>query len=146
MKAEELRIGNYIIYEATTHIVSAIGRSGIYSWWVKDGEPVIEYCLKYAGGVQVEDPYFDQINNYEPMLITEEWLLKLGFEKSTLDEDNTWLNLRYRYLNFSSDESVEFKKVYLTVNKMDIICEHVHELQNLYFALTGEELTLKEQL
>jgi hypothetical protein len=78
------------------------------------------------------------------MPITEEWLLKLGFEKSTLDGDNAWLNLRYRYLTFSSDESVEFKKVYLTVSRMDIICEHVHELQNLYFALTGEELTIKK--
>ena len=69
---------------------------------------------------------------------------KFGFERDNLDEDNAWLNLRYRYLNFSSDESVEFKKVYLTVNKMDIICEYVHQLQNLYFALTGEELTIKE--
>lgn len=144
MKLQDLRIGNYVVYEATTHIVSAIGRSGIYSWWVKDGEPVIEYCLKDAGGVQVEDPYFDQISNYEPMPITEEWLLKFGFEKSTLDGDNTWLNLRYRYLTFSSDESVEFKKVYLTVSRMDIICEYVHELQNLYFALTGEELTIRK--
>ncbi len=79
MKLQDLRIGNYVVYEATTHIVSAIGRSGVYSWWVKDGEPVIEYYVKDAGGVQVVNPYFDQISNYEPIPITEEWLLKFGF-------------------------------------------------------------------
>ena len=122
MEAKDLRIGNI----TSAGVVNEILQDRFY---VHDGES------------SLKSTWFD----IQPMPITEEWLLKFGFEKSTLDEDNAWLNLRYRYLNFSSDESVEFKKVYLTVSRMDIICEYVHELQNLYFALTGEELTIKKQ-
>ena len=79
----------------------------------------------------------------KPIQINEEWLLKLGFVKDIFDEDNAWLHLKYRYLKFSSDESVNFQKVYIWINKMEIMCEYVHTFQNLYFALTGKELTLQ---
>ena len=46
MKTQELRIGNYLYYEHTTHIVSGVHGNKVYSWWVKDGEPVIEYEAK----------------------------------------------------------------------------------------------------
>jgi hypothetical protein len=137
MKVQDLRIGNYIIYEATTHIVSAIGRSGVYSWWVKDGEPVIEYYVKDAGGVQVVNPYFDQISNYEPIPITEEWLLKFGFEKS-FDT-----NFTLEFLHHELEINISGYGTWL--NTQDIVSvKYVHQLQNLYFALTGEELTIKE--
>jgi hypothetical protein len=116
MKVQELRIGNYVL---------------------KEGEEIVITSFTFYN--IEKDEY-----SYEPIQLTEEWLLKFGFKKSTLDEDNTWLDLRYGYLTFSSDESVEFKKVYLTVSREDIICEYVHQLQNLYFALTGEELIIKE--
>jgi hypothetical protein len=148
MKLQDLRIGNYIVYEATTHIVSAIGRSGVYSWWVKDGEPVIEYCLKDAGGVQVEDPYFDQISNYEPMPITEEWLLKFGFTYNGWNYDLG----RFTFHAQGKDENGSFynTEFYITRNSAKTLLllsyqiEYVHQLQNIYFALTGEELTIRE--
>lgn len=74
--------------------------------------------------------------------ITKEWLIKFGFIETNYDKDNTWLNLKYRFLNFASDQSVNFEKVYLIVNRMEIICSYVHELQNLYFAMTQRELTV----
>ena len=79
MEPQELRIGNYIYYEHTTHIVSGVHGNRVYSWWVKDGEPVIEYEAKDISGTQVEAPYMDVISQYEPIPLTEEWLLKLGF-------------------------------------------------------------------
>lgn len=79
---------------------------------------------------------------YEPIKISKRRLLKFGFIESNLDEDNAWLNLKYRFLNFSSDESVGFEKVYLSINKMDIICDYVHQFQNLYFNLTRVSLTV----
>ena len=105
--------------------------------------------LKYGDGeIIVDINILRDINMYnicgiESIPLTEEWLLKFGFKKSNLDKDNAWLNLKYRYLNFYSDESVKFKKVYLNVNKMDVICDSVHQLQNLHFALTGLELEIK---
>ena len=62
---------------------------------------------------------------YEPIPITEEWLLRFGFVKSSIDSNNAWLNLRYRQLNFASDESVKFKKVFLNVNKILKILQYL---------------------
>ena len=138
MKLQDLRIGNYVVYEATTHIVSAIGRSGVYSWWVKDGEPVIEYRLLDADGKQVEDPYFDQISNYEPMPITEEWLLKFGFENW---DKNKWVDSNSVLTISKNDDNF-----LCLINQRDVDILYVHQLQNLYFALTGKELTLKDNL
>lgn len=114
MEAKDLRIGNYVQDEDG---IFQITKSFFY---------LLDNNLKDVAAIP----------------LTEEWLLKFGFIESTLDEDNKWLFLKYRYLSFQSDNSVEFKKVYLTVNKMDIICEYVHQLQNLYYALTNEELIL----
>ena len=76
MKSQDLRIGNYLYYEHTTHIVSGVHGNKVYSWWVKDGEPVIEYEAKDISGTQVENPYIDVISQYEPIPLTEEWLIK----------------------------------------------------------------------
>ncbi len=127
MEAKDLRIGNLVMYSDDSTVFTV---SGLHEFGMDCFDDIEETYIEY--------------DQFEGITITEEWLLKFGFIKSNLDGDNAWLNLRYRYLNFTSDESVEFKKVYLTINKMDIICSYVHQLQNLYFILTGEELTIKE--
>lgn len=72
----------------------------------------------------------------EPITLTEGWLIKFGFE------------------NVGDAEYPNYKKGYHTcmVRKHGInICnnhgfvndiKHVHQLQNLYFTLTGEELII----
>ena len=110
MKANELRLGNY----------------------VNDRLGLIE--LGVNGRIEFSDVY-------NPIPLTEEWLLKFGFEYSP-DDENSWYNLKYGNFNFASDYSVEFKQVFIYLNKTDIICNYVHQLQNLYFALTNKELTL----
>ena len=66
--------------------------------------------------------------------ITEEWLVKLGFVSNGINRcwkdpidliymgDNSWLYL---------------------ANQRHVNLFYIHQLQNLYFALTGEELTIK---
>jgi hypothetical protein len=75
----------------------------------------------------------------QPIPLTEEWLLKFGFAKT----ENGWLALDicndWSYLYWERLAGLE-----LSVNKYQITMPHikyVHQLQNLYFALTGEELT-----
>ena len=134
MKATELRIGNYLYYEATTHVVSGILGNRVYSWWVKDGKAVIEYETKDVGGAQVENPYIDNINRYEPIPLTEEWLLKFGFKsKSYGYGDSEWKQWNNGKITLNG-----FRE---TLSGVD--CEYIHQLQNLYFALTGEELEIK---
>ena len=71
---------------------------------------------------------------YKPILLTDGWLLRFGFEK---DADN----------NFETkDVLIQYwshKNEFYYVTNHGLLCKrinYIHELQNLYFALTGEEL------
>ena len=96
----------------------------------------------------------DTIEDYDrtkPIPLTEEWLLKFGFEleheftnayklyttKHPYDCSNITYSINEKMLRFSNGE-----------NKGSTLIPHikyVHQLQNLYFALTGEELTFKSE-
>jgi hypothetical protein len=65
------------------------------------------------------------------VILTEEWLLKMGFEVN-----NGYYN-QYRY----KDRLIVIRDGKLVDYGTSVILEYVHQLQNLYFALTGEELT-----
>jgi hypothetical protein len=72
---------------------------------------------------------------YEPIPLTEEWLAdKTGYSVVFLDS-NLWVSKKNDgnfYTTDDFDDKISFYPIY-----------HVHQLQNLYFALTGEELELK---
>ena len=71
----------------------------------------------------------------DPIPLTEEWLTKFGFE---LIEGNFHL-----YANgFSLDINGSITKFWVNETIVDI--KYVHQLQNLFFALTGEELKIKK--
>jgi len=138
MKASDLRIGNYVYYEHTTHIVSGVHGNKVYSWWVKDGEPVIEYEAKDISGTQVENPYMDVVTQYEPIPLTEGLLKEFGFDmkgQNRLD----WVKGAFNLERSNEDDS----KFCFEVYSHYIPLNYVHQFQNLYFALTGEELKLK---
>jgi hypothetical protein len=70
----------------------------------------------------------------KPIDLTEEWLLRFGFEDAGC--------LRFKKgiwdVAFMSDSTIYFR-----FDKQNIAeLKHVHQLQNLYFALTGKELTI----
>ncbi len=89
-------------------------------------------------------------NNIKPIPLTEEWLIRFGF--------NTWKGWlcldafspghpSQRFdLYWSKEDGFNCKSRYQgdveLGYKMRHI-EHVHELQNLFYSLTGEQLTLK---
>ena len=103
-----------------------------------------------------EDPFTQIIYGHEidyvavycnPVQLTEEWLFGLGFEKAAMclhskefyikycDISNNWWRLDY--FEGSYMFSVGFG---LSDPKLLRGLKHVHQLQNLYHALTGEEL------
>ena len=63
-----------------------------------------------------------------PIPLTKEWLVKFGFENKT---KTFVLN------NISIKQQTKGYFFYLSM-----MIQHVHQLQNLYFALTGEELKI----
>lgn len=82
-----------------------------------------------------------------PIPLTEEWLLKFGFEKSKklgalheFEKDNLQLIFNgVDYDAFLNSEEHGFGEIGTSI-------KYVHQLQNLFFALTGTELTLKNEL
>lgn len=118
MEANELRIGNYAIYAG-----------GI----VKMTVPEFSHFLRFP-------------KMYKGLELTEDWLLLLGFNKEYKkgyigkDVCNTDFVLTYPLkmgewqnhfaLQFETGNVPKFKQI-----------GSVHQLQNLYFALTGEELS-----
>ena len=119
MKASELRVGN-LVYET-------INRSN---------EEIVK-ITSLSDNVIAWSPYRNtgHHNHIEPIPLTEEWLLKFGFVSNPY-EDRYELRREY-HIYIEIDKTKGFTEIWC--EKYPII-KHVHQLQNLYFALTGEEL------
>lgn len=82
--------------------------------------------------------------DFRPIPLTEEWLLKLGFvKKEDYDEELGALYELEWWGGFYKKEDYFIPKPYYFADAFcnDFKLRYVHQLQNLYFALTGEELT-----
>lgn len=80
-----------------------------------------------------------------PIPLTEEWLVKFGFKKAL--DNSTDYKLDFRVWELRTFMIENKLSVNITFNGSIVIatdCKHVHTIQNLYFALTGEELTLQK--
>jgi hypothetical protein len=105
---------------------------------------------------------FNGWNPYEydpmPIPLDEEWLLKFGFEQmSSYSAMDGFHRVTNHEIDGMSQYFTMFKgsqydrnvpdRFYIEpfeiINDNKVFIEHVHQLQNLYFALTGEELTIK---
>lgn len=70
----------------------------------------------------------------EPIQLTEEWLLNFGFERQP------W-GLVKGGLLFKDNIKHPCEELTLEIgNGFRVTAQYVHQLQNIYFALTGEEL------
>jgi hypothetical protein len=105
MKATELRIGNF--YD----------NNGVF---------------KKASPSTIEEVWDAPRSWCKAIPLTEEWLLKFGFEIT----DN--FQTKDRFQTHKQDGIIWFEYGYIVVE-----LNYVHQLQNLYFALTGEELIIK---
>lgn len=130
IKANELRIGNKVTdewYESfkTIITVESINDKGINLAIEDDGN--------YPECAQTWIEPEDRLDNLFGIPLTEEILLRCGFEKVDQGYDKKGIFIS-EYLGYP---------IYNPFG--DYIdsapCAHLHELQNLYFALTGEELT-----
>lgn len=75
----------------------------------------------------------------EPIPITEEWLLNFGFSEKL----GNWElpNFRFHINKPMNFDGFIFCEGYSVITDK---IQFIHQLQNLYFALTGEELILKQ--
>jgi hypothetical protein len=109
MKANELRIGNYVDLFGMTATVQP------------DDFNLREH------GIAIEQG--------KPIPLTEEWLNRFGATKYSNDT---------HHIAFMWIINIDNNTWEIRVNLDFLLCEiqHVHQLQNLYFALTGEELKI----
>lgn len=87
--------------------------------------------------------WFIRYEEIEPIPLTEEWLLKFGFEKKTFKSQpfGGICNFIKKYNNLIQIVIIFHYGVFHLENEiMDSSIKSVHQLQNLYFALTGLEL------
>ncbi len=119
MKANELRIGNYIIPITSDGFKLEQRPIHAREFWLSSNEP----------------------DKAEPIPLTEEWLIKFGFKKRLDDQYSDFKKVCVGILSDSFYVGVHFGyEYYEYITKV----KYVHQLQNLYFALTGEELILKK--
>jgi hypothetical protein len=120
MKANELRIGNYyygdVLFPSEYNVITANDLVEL------DSDPLDDY--------------------YQPLPLTEEWLLKFGFEKRNKTDDGIIFGVLNFTLIFCQTMDNDFA-YFLNGYHNDCNLQYVHELQNLYFALTKKELTMK---
>lgn len=128
MKAKDLRIGNLIHY----HNVDPNDERKEWDEVLEIG--IDDLCIL----TKIKDN-----PAHKPIYLSKKWMKKLGFKKQGTV---TFLEVSYsrydlgRYSLYTLD-----KKNYIYAVGIHDLCEiqFVHQLQNLYFALTGEELTKK---
>jgi len=136
MKAKELRIGNWV---CVNHAFKSQSELEDYSMLTKIdglGDGFISWDKSY--GFHHEGIF--------PIPLTEEWLVKFGFEEYDRMGDNIFFafkkedNFKFNLHLFFLELSVSF---YGLNWERAIKLKYVNQLQNLYFAITGEELAIE---
>jgi hypothetical protein len=124
MNERELRLGNYYdqfgnIHQVNGNVISELEKAPEGQLWCK------------------------------PIPLTEEWLMKMGFVFVNDNKRYGWYlevsNNRCLFWCHSKEIQLEFIKDEIEYNNtlFDFKCEHVHTLQNIFYCLCGEELTIK---
>lgn len=128
MNAKELRIGNLLQNKKGEVIeienLSEYGLNG-YSW--SDSHHGVQ-----SGGFE----YDYKLDELSPIILTEEWLLKLGFVQAPI-YPRTWNKNGVSFWFYSERPSVMLHQC----KPDEFNYRSVHQVQNIYYALTGEELS-----
>ena len=112
MDAKELRIGNYVCFNNQDD-------------YMKLSQHNFESLIMFNT--------YDRIN---PILLTKHWLKKLGFK-------NTYLFSFATEFTCYVDENLNITIEQYSEGRFNLThIKYVHQLQNLYFALTGKELDI----
>ena len=150
MNANELRIGNLVEYDGL--VLSVLGVS----------ESDVE--IQRPGGYASEWSEWVDLDDCKPIPLTEEWLLRMGFIDESDSKGEACMKIKGHGKYYAWEFILPYDPDYMeggvgfVIQQWQIgfenevfdvqiptIIYHVHQLQNLYFALTGEELEIKEQ-
>lgn len=127
IKANQIRKGNIVHYPV----------DGTMCLCTIDGEDIKL--------IETKPPY---AKDHHPIPLTEEWLLNFGFKKAKDETKITYFNIdteHAKYVIYSYKQKFDFTIDCNEFCKVLRQLRYVHELQNLFFALTGKELKMKKK-
>ncbi len=127
---KELRIGNLLMYSDNSEIWEV---SGIHEFGIDCFDDVEETYMEYE--------------NFEPIALTEEWLLNFGFKKKSYFTQGIIIECVYYQLGifvvYLLPNSFEVEIITKSGDQFNLFknWNYVHELQNIYFIFENKELT-----
>ena len=131
IQANELRIGNWVQHDG--YLLSLCGMDKKYA---------------YVESNNTKDPYQHRkyFETIEPIPLTEEILLKCGFENDDFCPEYNHYGIKYDEVAnywFNIQRKIGTEIFFFETNHSLTQVQTVNQLQNLYFALTGEELIIE---
>lgn len=123
-------------------------RPGIALMHKKEGVKTVQWlCLDDLNNenlILCDDNSSYNIDEFEPIPLTPELLGQYGFEKTS---DRSYKLKNFGQFIFLPPWGMTFKPAGMldSLLRQDLL-RYLHQLQNLYFALTGKELPLKKPL
>lgn len=123
--ARELRVGNLVL-DSGNKILRI-------DWFEND-----KVCMKVeVDGMQVH-PMTEYLKYLQPIILTDEWLRRLGLVERYAKGEWSW-SMNGKWQSYTEITKAREGYVY---NRDYPNIKYVHQLQNLYSALTHEELSL----
>jgi len=146
MEIKELRIGNYIQLKSEKDGVNDV--FGVVTGITNrkdDDFPKSDGVVSFYSETNEGTKFSEFLN---PISITEEWLLKFGFKEEdgnlVLDEFSTKNEEYLVQFNFEFLYDGEFVRLMDSWEGIFITeVKYVHQFQNLYFSLIGEDIEFK---
>ena len=121
MKASEVRLGN----------------------WVMGNKP---YQINMSQFVTMQ--YNENIGlpeYFEPIEITEEWLIKFGFKYKHEPSYDQYYQLGFFAYCMQTESARILNLDWVCITTFDYPIKYVHQLQNIYHAIYGKELIARTQ-
>lgn len=120
MKANELRIGNYLFVHGKVSMDQTFSQNSIWKITRVNATDIVAIDSHYSEW-------------YKPIQITQKWLEKFEFEEVISGQ---WFSHKFQIFLRKDINGYLFEYS----GGLGVVIAYVHELQNLYFSLTKEEL------
>ena len=144
LKANELRLGNYILWNSklSSPEISFLTFPVEVTSILPDKIGYISTGIEHRSESFEDDLLQTQtahrpLEEFEPILLTRDILEKSGFEIADANDQYSSYKKEPITIRFVAGNSIR-----VNISDREFVCQHLHQLQNLYFDLTGEELEI----
>lgn len=135
MEVNELRIGNWVEYPNNPHSTTQK-----HNYSTVNGITCFGFSHKVCVKRKFNQEYYFPAEKIKPILLTPEWLERCGCYLKDKFDKSIHVKLPNSAIYGYYFRGSGFRTTGWNAQNID----YVHQLQNLYFSLTGQELQIKE--